>query len=75
MLERNYDRWSSRTMERRELQETAVLVPRQEVVDRLQRYEGSLERTFDRTLTQLERLQRFRLGQPVPAPIKVSVSS
>lgn len=34
-------------------------------LDRLLRYEGSLERSFDRTLGQLERLQRMRLGQPV----------
>ena len=44
-------------------------------VDRLLRYEGTLERGFDRTLTQLERLQRLRLGQSVPPPIKVSLSS
>ncbi len=43
---------------------------RQEVVDRLQRYEGSLERSFDRTLSQLERLQRLRLGQPVLPALK-----
>jgi hypothetical protein len=30
--------------------------------DRLLRYEASLERSFDRTLGQLERLQRMRLG-------------
>jgi hypothetical protein len=34
-------------------------------VDRLLRYEATLERYFDRTLSQLERLQRMRLGQPV----------
>jgi hypothetical protein len=33
-------------------------------LDRLLRYEASLERSFDRTLGQLERLQRTRLGQP-----------
>ena len=40
----------------------------------LLRYEGSLERQFDRTLTQLERAQRTRLGQPVPPPVKVELS-
>jgi len=43
-------------------------------LDRLLRYEASLERTFDRTLNQLERLQRMRLGQPVPPPVKVELS-
>jgi hypothetical protein len=31
-------------------------------LDRLLRYEAGLERSFDRTLSQLERLQRMRLG-------------
>jgi len=33
--------------------------------DRLIRYEAHLSREFDRTLTQLESLQRMRLGQRV----------
>jgi hypothetical protein len=44
-------------------------------LDRLLRYETSLERTSDRALLQLERLQRMRLGQPNPAPIKIDISS
>ncbi len=40
-------------------------------LDRLLRYEASLERSFDRTLSQLERLQRMRLGQPVAPELKV----
>jgi hypothetical protein len=51
-----------------------MVVPRQEVADRLQRYEASLERSFDRTLSQLERLQRLRLGLSVPPALKVDVS-
>jgi hypothetical protein len=43
-------------------------------LDRLLRYEASLERAFDRTLIQLERLQRIRLGQSVPPPIKVDIA-
>lgn len=41
----------------------------------LLRYESNLERTFDRTLIQLERLQRIRKGQPVPPILNVSVST
>jgi hypothetical protein len=44
-------------------------------LDRLLRYASSLERAFDRTLTQLERVQRIRKGQPVLPPIKLDVSS
>lgn len=46
----------------------APLIPQ---FDHLVRYEASLERSFDRTLTQLERLQRMRLGKPVPPKIEV----
>jgi hypothetical protein len=38
-------------------------------------YEASLERAFDWTLNQLERIQRMRKGQVVPPPIKLDVSS
>lgn len=52
---------------------TAALVPPEGILDRLLRYEASLDRAFDRTLTQLERLQRMRLGQPIPPPVRVEV--
>lgn len=68
------DGWCMRSRDRNRLQATTALVPRQEVADRLQRYEGSLDRSFDRTLSQLERLQRLRLGQPVPPALRVDVS-
>jgi len=61
--------------ERMRLESLRQNVPDSPQLDRLLRYETSLERTFDRTLTQLERVQRMRLGQPVPPPIKVDVSS
>ena len=49
-------------------------VPESPSLDRLLRYEASLERSFDRTLSQLERLQRMRRGQPVPPTLKVELS-
>ncbi len=49
-------------------------VPEGPALDRLLRYEASLERSFDRTLSQLERLQRMRAGQPVLPELKVRVS-
>lgn len=51
----------------------ACSVPRSS--DRLLRYETHLSREFDRTLAQLERLQRIRLGQPVPPPINLNVTT
>ena len=50
-------------------------VPESKDVDRLLKYEASLERSFDRTLNQLERIQRQRRGQPVPPRIDVNIST
>ena len=66
--------WEKRRREITELETVTHLVPHQEVADRFQRCEGSLERAFDRTLVQLERLQRIRTGHPVPPPLKVELS-
>ena len=49
-------------------------VPDSPALDRLLRYEASLDRSFDRALSQLERLQRMRRGQPVPPTLKVEVN-
>ena len=49
-------------------------IPEDLTMQRLLRYEASLERVFDRTLAQLERLQRMRRGQPVAPPIKLDVT-
>ncbi len=50
-------------------------VPDSPKLEQLLRYSTSLERTLDRTLNQLERAQRMRLGQPVAPRIDVNVSS
>ena len=50
-------------------------VPDSPALDRLSRYETTLERAFDRTLNQLERIQRLRRGQPVAPRIDTTVSS
>jgi hypothetical protein len=47
----------------------------QDALNLSSRYETTIDRAFDRTLTQLERIQRMRLGQPVSPPIKIDVSS
>jgi hypothetical protein len=44
-------------------------------LERLLRYEASLDRAWDRTLSQLERQQRIRLGQSVLPPIKIDIAS
>jgi hypothetical protein len=57
------------------LNKQALSVPQSPNLERYIRYEASLERAFDRTLAQLERLQRIRRGQPVLPAIKVDVTS
>jgi hypothetical protein len=64
-----------RVAEKKKLSAIARNVPEGPQLDRFLRYEASLERAFDRTLSQLERLQRMRLGQVVPPPIQLSVTT
>ena len=59
---------------RRKLESLCRNVPEASALERLLRYEANLERAFDRTLSQLERLQRMRLGYPLPPPVKVELS-
>ena len=42
-------------------------------LERLARYEAHLSREYDRTLDRLERLQRLRAGEAVPAPARLAV--
>lgn len=57
------------------IEEETLSIPMGMELDRLLRYRTYLERSFDRTLAQLERLQRLRAGQPVPPTLKVDVTS
>lgn len=50
-------------------------VPESPRLDQLLKYETGISREIDRTLNQLERLQRMRLGQTVPPPINLSVTT
>jgi hypothetical protein len=66
--------WVCFDIARSECNKLAALVPPPAISERLLRYETHLSREFDRTLSQLERLQRMRLGQPVLPPISVRLS-
>ena len=68
-------RYKANESERRKLLALRRSVPNAMQMDRLLRYGTSLDREIDRTLKQLERLQRLRLGQPLPPSIDVNVSS
>lgn len=68
------DRYKSVEADRIRLHGLRYYVPDSSQPDRLLRYETSLERNIDRTLSQLERLQRIRMGQPVPPKLEVQHS-
>ena len=46
-------------------------LPPKQSVDKLLRYETTIERQLYRAVDQLERLQRVRVGEIVPPPINV----
>jgi hypothetical protein len=60
---------------RLEIEKLRQHVPDDLRAERLLRYEASLERAFDRTLSQLERIQRMRKGQVVPPPINLNLTT
>jgi len=43
-------------------------------LDRLLKYEGSIEKQFYKAIDQLERLQRLRAGDNVPAPVNIDLA-
>jgi hypothetical protein len=69
------NRYKAAESERRKLLALSRRVPDAIQMDRLLRYGTSLDREMDRTLKQLERCQRMRLGQPVPPSIDVSIAA
>ncbi len=48
-------------------------LPPKKELEKLTRYEGSLERQFYKALNQLERVQRMRAGDEIPAPIALDL--
>ena len=73
-LKGDLDALNASRAERAQFEKQRRSLPQTDQMERLLRYEASLERAFDRTLLQLERLQRMRLGQPVTPPIKLDVT-
>jgi hypothetical protein len=53
---------------------SASLIPGQEASDRLLRYETHFTREIDRVLNRLERLQRLRMGQPLPPRVDININ-
>lgn len=49
-------------------------IPKPRDLERLLKYEGAIERQFYKAIDQLERLQRLRAGDNVPAPVNIDVA-
>jgi len=58
----------------RRAREAAAFLPAEKVVEKILRYETSLERQLYRAINQLERVQRMRNGEAVPPPLTMEVS-
>jgi hypothetical protein len=54
--------------------QAAAVLPSGKVLDKILRYETKLERQLYRAIAQLERVQRLRNGEHVPAPLSVQIS-
>jgi hypothetical protein len=67
------EREKEKNQQRIEVLKVLGNIPSRDELDRLLRYEGAIERQFYKALNQLERLQRLRAGDNVPAPIQVDV--
>lgn len=71
--------WSKSDCEEREKREeesrqAAAVLPDPGTLDKILRYETKLERQMYRAMAQLERIQRMRQGEVLPAPLTVEVS-
>jgi hypothetical protein len=55
--------------------QSAAVLPSAEVLDKILRYETALERQLFRAMNQLERLQRRRQGENIPAPLTMEISA
>jgi hypothetical protein len=71
--------WRLLTLDEREEKEeearqAASVLPPADTLDKILRYETTLDRQFYRAMNQLERLQRIRSGEPVPPPLTMEVS-
>jgi hypothetical protein len=73
------DYWMDRREQRENAEEqarqSAAMLPSAETLDKILRYETALERQLFRAMNQLERLQRRRMGEKVPAPLTMEITT
>jgi hypothetical protein len=71
MLSWSESRCEERERSEEEAHQAAAVLPPLEVLEKIQRYETKLDRQILRAMAQLERLQRMRQGETLPAPVAV----
>lgn len=67
----NQSRCEERERQEEELRQAAAVLPSMDTLEKIMRYETKLERQIYRAMAQLERLQRMRKGETLPAPVAV----
>jgi len=70
---RAHEFYAEREAQETEDRLTAATLPAVETLDKILRYETTLERQLYRAMHQLERLQRRRAGEHVPAPVTMEI--
>ena len=73
-IARQFDECVRRECQTNKARQAAAVLPSEAVLDKILRYETKLEKQMHRAMLQLERLQRRRQGEDVPAPYSVEVS-
>ena len=74
-LEFRMQRCHEREAAQERSRQAAAVLPSAATLDKILRYESALERQIYRAIHELERAQRRRLGEVVPAPLAVEVSA
>ena len=76
---RDLEYWMERREEREATEEqacqAAAMLPSEATLDKILRYETALLRQLNQAMNQLERLQRRRQGENIPAPLTVDISA
>jgi hypothetical protein len=67
-------KWEELEENGKKARQAAAVLPSMEALEKILRYETKLERQMYRAMAQLERLQRMRRGEAVPAPLAVELS-
>jgi hypothetical protein len=74
-LEEEYEKKRTAELQKAEVRARIKSAPSSEAIDRLHRYQVSLEKEFYRAIQQLERQQRMRKGEFVSPPALVTLDS